>query len=294
MYKRIRTIIIALLIALMLVGCKAKDSKPTLETMPDDDRNTITITANKSGISGGGGADITVSEGQKLVIDSTLSKGEIQIRFFRDEVPATPDASVDEILHTNDDPALDVTVNAAETTEHIIDPGSCAIMVDVRKTTAGAIIISTKQTFFGIRGFFCTDFFAIIIVLNRDLLEEHMELKRLEFDLTVCKVETISDIDLSTDFFFIGKTDEEISLVCKTEDTPEKTTERDDGWKGFRIQGILDFSLIGILSKLSGILAESNIGIFAVSTFNTDYILVKAENFERALSVLSAEGYTIA
>ncbi len=120
-----------------------------------------------------------------------------------------------------------------------------------------------------------------------------MELKKLEYDLTVCKVEKITDIDISTDFFFIGKTDEEISLVCKTEDTPEKTTERDDGWKGFRIQGILDFSLIGILSKLSGILAESNIGIFAVSTFNTDYILVKAENFERALSVLSAEGYTI-
>ena len=121
-----------------------------------------------------------------------------------------------------------------------------------------------------------------------------MELKKLEYDLTVCKVETISDIDMSTAFFFIGKTDEELSLVCKTEDTPEKTTERDDGWKGFRIQGVLDFSLIGILSKLSGILAESNIGIFAVSTFNTDYILVKAENFERALSVLSAEGYTIA
>ena len=120
-----------------------------------------------------------------------------------------------------------------------------------------------------------------------------MELKKLEYDLTVCKVEKITDIDMSTDFFFIGKTDEEISLVCKTEDTPEKTTERDDGWKGFRIQGVLDFSLIGILSKLSGILAESNIGIFAVSTFNTDYILVKAQNFERALSVLSAEGYTI-
>lgn len=120
-----------------------------------------------------------------------------------------------------------------------------------------------------------------------------MELKKLEYDLTVCKVEKITDIDISTDFFFIGKTDEEISLVCKTEDTPEKTTERDDGWKGFRIQGILDFSLIGILSKLSGILAENSIGIFAVSTFNTDYILVKAENFERALSVLSAKGYTI-
>ena len=120
-----------------------------------------------------------------------------------------------------------------------------------------------------------------------------MELKKLEYDLTVCKVEAITDINMATDFFFIGKTDEEISLVCKTDDIPEITTERDDGWKGFRIQGILDFSLIGILSKLSGILAENNIGIFAVSTFNTDYILVKAENFERAFRVLSAEGYTI-
>ena len=97
----------------------------------------------------------------------------------------------------------------------------------------------------------------------------------------------------STQFVHEPKTDEEISLVCKTRDTPEKTIERDDGWKGFRIQGVLDFSLIGILSKLSGILAENKIGIFAVSTFNTDYILVKAENFEKALSVLSAEGYTV-
>ena len=124
-------------------------------------------------------------------------------------------------------------------------------------------------------------------------MEGQMELKKLEYDLTVCKVEAITDIDLTTDFFFVGKTDDEISLVCKTDDSPVKTTERDDGWKGFRIQGILDFSLIGILSKLSGILAENNIGIFAVSTFNTDYILVKEENFERALSVLSEEGYTI-
>ena len=120
-----------------------------------------------------------------------------------------------------------------------------------------------------------------------------MELKKLEYDLTVCKVEAITDMDMTTDFFFVGKTDDEISLVCKTDDLPVKTTERDDGWKGFRIQGILDFSLIGILSKLSGILAENNIGIFAVSTFNTDYIFVKEENFERALSVLSEEGYTI-
>jgi hypothetical protein len=120
-----------------------------------------------------------------------------------------------------------------------------------------------------------------------------MELKTIEYKLSVCKVTDISDIDLNSDFYFVGKTDEELSLVCKTEDTPKNTIEREDGWRGFRIQGVLDFSLIGILSKLSGILAEHKIGIFAVSTYNTDYILVKEENFERSLEVLITEGYTV-
>ncbi len=120
-----------------------------------------------------------------------------------------------------------------------------------------------------------------------------MELKKLEYDLTVCKLSDIKDIDLSREFFFIGRTDEEISFVCKTEDTPGNTVERDDGWRGFRIQGVLDFSLIGILSKLLGILAENKIGIFAVSTYNTDYILVKKENFDRAVEVLSDAEYMI-
>ncbi len=120
-----------------------------------------------------------------------------------------------------------------------------------------------------------------------------MELIKLPHDLTVCKVADIADIDLGAGFYFIGKTDEELSLVCRTEDAPTRTLQREDGWKGFRIQGILDFSLIGILSALSGILARHGIGIFAVSTFNTDYILVKSEQFEYALEVLSAEGYTV-
>ena len=120
-----------------------------------------------------------------------------------------------------------------------------------------------------------------------------MELKTIDHKLTVCKVTKVSNINMDTDFYFIGKTDEELSLVCKTEDTPQNTIERDDGWRGFRIQGILDFSLVGILSKLSGILAENQIGIFAVSTYNTDYILVKEENFERALEILAFKGYKI-
>ena len=129
--------------------------------------------------------------------------------------------------------------------------------------------------------------------MNYRVEEKIMELKKIDHKLTVCKVADVSDIDMSADFYFIGKTDEELSLVCRTEDTPARTTARDDGWRGFRIQGVLDFSLIGILSKLSGILAENKIGIFAVSTYNTDYILVKEENFEKALDILAAEGYTV-
>ena len=121
-----------------------------------------------------------------------------------------------------------------------------------------------------------------------------MVLKTLPYNFTVCKLSKTDNINLSSEFCFFGKTDEEISLVCKTEDTPADTIKRDDGWRGFRIEGVLDFSLIGILSKLSAILAENQIGIFAVSTYNTDYIFVKSENFSRALKVLTDAGYTVA
>ena len=120
-----------------------------------------------------------------------------------------------------------------------------------------------------------------------------MKIKALPYELSVCKVADVSAIDLNDDIFFVGKTDEELSLVCKTTSVPSSAVARDDGWKGFRIEGVLDFSLIGILSKISTILAENKIGIFAVSTYNTDYILVKEENFERALNVLSEAGYEI-
>ena len=120
-----------------------------------------------------------------------------------------------------------------------------------------------------------------------------MELKKLPHELTVCKVASIADIDLNGEFYFVGKTSEELSLVCPTSDAPEQTTEREDGWKGFVIQGVLDFSLIGILSKISGVLADAGIGIFAVSTYNTDYILVKAESFDKAEAELATAGYAI-
>ena len=120
-----------------------------------------------------------------------------------------------------------------------------------------------------------------------------MELKILEHSLTVCKVASEQDFDLSGAFYFIGRTDEEFSLVCRTEDTPAETLEREDGWRGFRIQGVLDFSLIGILSGISGILAENGVGIFAVSTYNTDYVLMKEEQFEAGMKALAEAGYTV-
>lgn len=100
-------------------------------------------------------------------------------------------------------------------------------------------------------------------------------------------------VDLDVEYCFIGKTDEEKSLVCITRDVPANVMERDDGWKAFRIQGILEFSLIGILSKITGILAENKIGIFAISTYNTDYVLTKKENYQKALDALKDAGYTI-
>ena len=115
----------------------------------------------------------------------------------------------------------------------------------------------------------------------------------LKPELSVCKVEDYSQIDICQPFCFTGSTDEEFSLVCPTEMVPANTTERDDGWRAFRIVGVLDFSLIGILAGISSVLAENKIGLFAVSTFNTDYILTKEEHFERALDVLRNAGYII-
>lgn len=120
-----------------------------------------------------------------------------------------------------------------------------------------------------------------------------MKLKVLPYFLSVCQIDKVCDSITDSKFYFLSKTDDELSLVCLTEDVPAEVKNREDGWRGFYIDGVLDFSLIGILSKISGILADAKIGIFAVSTYNTDYILVKEENFQHALEVLSDAGYFI-
>ena len=120
-----------------------------------------------------------------------------------------------------------------------------------------------------------------------------MEIKKIHKDFSVCKVIDYSLVNINAEYTFIGKTDEEKSLVCITSDVPSNIIERDDGWKGFRIQGVLDFSLIGILAKISVILADNDIAIFAISTYNTDYILIKKENYQKAINTLNDAGYKI-
>ena len=120
--------------------------------------------------------------------------------------------------------------------------------------------------------------------------QETIILEPLKIRFSVCKVSDYSGIDLMQTFCFTGTTDEEYSLVCPEALVPENTTSRDDGWRCFRIAGQLDFSLIGILARISTLLASNAIGIFAISTYNTDYILTKEENFEKALKVLKDAG----
>lgn len=118
-----------------------------------------------------------------------------------------------------------------------------------------------------------------------------MELKVIEQEFSICKIHDMAQVNENDRYFFVGRTDEELSLVCSTKYVPEDTLACEHGWRAFRIQGVLEFSLVGILAKISGTLADNQIGLFAVSTYNTDYILVKQENLNRALDVLREEDY---
>lgn len=118
-----------------------------------------------------------------------------------------------------------------------------------------------------------------------------MKVEWLPGQFSVCQVRDYSGVD-GTGFCFTGKTDEENSLVCESDRVPLDALRRDDGWSAFRIAGVLDFSLVGILARIAGILAGEGIPIFALSTYNTDYILVKDRSAAHA--ALEKAGYEMA
>ena len=120
-----------------------------------------------------------------------------------------------------------------------------------------------------------------------------MVLEVLPEEFTVCQPASLKDVNPEGDFYFLARTDRELSLVCPTRAVPACVRAREDGWRAFRAAGTLDFSLVGILARLTGILADRGIGLFAVSTDDTDYILVRAADLQRALAALSEAGYTL-
>ena len=120
-----------------------------------------------------------------------------------------------------------------------------------------------------------------------------MKLKILPQDFSICKLNSLKSVDLTDEYFFLARTDEEISLVCSSDRVPSDVEVCEPGWRCFRIEGTLDFALVGILARISSLLADQGISIFAVSTYNTDYVLTKAEQFEQATAVLKEEGWEI-
>ena len=120
-----------------------------------------------------------------------------------------------------------------------------------------------------------------------------MTLIKLEHEFSVCKINEFGQVDFAREFVFLSKTDDEISLLCESDFVPLGAIAVEGGWNGLKISGILDFGMIGVISKISTLLAEAGISVFVVSTYNTDYVFVKAANFDRCAQVLSSNGYDV-
>lgn len=120
-----------------------------------------------------------------------------------------------------------------------------------------------------------------------------MKIEILPQEFAVCKVRGLPQELLEKEFVFFSHTDRELSLVCPKSVMPLDCKTAETGWRGMRIQGQLEFSLIGILAKISTLLAENGISLFAVSTYDTDYFFVKEERFEKAVQLLNQGGYAL-
>ena len=123
-------------------------------------------------------------------------------------------------------------------------------------------------------------------MLTLTLLEQTFTLHRLEPDAE------IPAPALHSPFFAIMRTDDETSLVLP-ESVEIESDQSDTGWACFKVEGPLEFNLVGILAGIANVLAEAQISIFALSTFDTDYILVKREQAQAAKEALRAAGYNV-
>jgi hypothetical protein len=112
---------------------------------------------------------------------------------------------------------------------------------------------------------------------------------------TICRFSSedpIPEWSKNNVFLSITKTADELSVVCPESCVPHNAKCEND-WRVFKVEGPLDFSLIGILASLSTIMANNGISIFAISTYDTDYILVKNKDIHCAINALIEEGYEV-
>jgi len=103
---------------------------------------------------------------------------------------------------------------------------------------------------------------------------------------------SLPDWATSSPFFSITRTPDELSLLCPEEVVPEEV-RAERGWRCFQVAGPLDFGLVGVLASLLAPLQEAKVSVFALSTYDTDYLLVKEAQLARAVEALSAAGYII-
>lgn len=124
---------------------------------------------------------------------------------------------------------------------------------------------------------------------------DKLKLKLLKDMYGVCRLNNNSKIPewgAKGEFSSITRTEDELSIVCLQNNIPEGI-QCEKSWEVFKIEGPLDFSLIGILSAISSLMAEKGISIFAISTYDTDYILIKDKDLNKAIEVLSNDKYEI-
>ncbi|NLW62925.1 MAG: ACT domain-containing protein [Syntrophomonadaceae bacterium] len=113
--------------------------------------------------------------------------------------------------------------------------------------------------------------------------------------LAICRLDKdalLPQWALRSSFFSCTRTDSELSIVCSQEDMPANIL-CEKGWRCLRVEGPLDFSLTGILASLAAPLSAAGISIFAISTYDTDYLLVKEEQLGSAINTLRQYGHHI-
>jgi len=93
-------------------------------------------------------------------------------------------------------------------------------------------------------------------------------------------------LDFSISFLSVTRTADEISIVAPESAVPDRV-RAERGWRAFKVEGPLDFSMTGVLASIAGPLAEAGVPIFALSTYDTDYVLVRGGDLGRAREVLA-------